>query len=303
MSMTGNIFEIKRMAVHDGPGIRTTVFFKGCSLKCIWCHNPEGISAKPQLNFLAHKCVQCRACESVCPIGAHHFEGETHRIDRAACRACGKCVEVCPADAIGIYGKTVTTEELIPELLADKDFYDCSGGGVTLSGGECLCQAEFCAELLKVLKKEGIHTAVDTCGNVPTKAFDQVLDDTDLFLYDVKHMIAAEHEKLTGYSNTLILDNLKYITNCGAKVEIRIPLIPGCNDDDENLYKTGAFLAGLTGITKVKVLPYNPYAHSKYTALDMPYTMPEGTGQTDDEIASAVKILKESGLNAVSGRE
>ena len=272
MSMTGNIFEIKRMAVHDGPGIRTTVFFKGCSLKCLWCHNPEGISPRPQLNFLMHKCIGCRACESVCPIGAHRFEGETHRIDRAACRACGKCVAVCPADAIGIYGKTVTTEELIPVLLADKDFYDCSCGGVTLSGGECLCQAEFCAELLKVLKKEGVHTAVDTCGNVPTKAFDQVLDDTDLFLYDVKHLDAQVHRQTVGTDNARILDNLSWLMAHGANVIARLPMIPGFNTDDAYLSRLKLFLER-SGVKEVHVLPYHIFGEGKYRSLDRAYQM------------------------------
>ena len=302
-NMNGNIFEVKHMAVHDGPGIRTTVFLKGCSLKCIWCHNPEGICAKPQYAYLAHKCIGCKICETVCEQVVHSFENGTHTVDRSKCTLCGKCIDECPAEALSIYGREADTDELLEEILKDKDFYECSDGGVTLSGGEALLQADFCAELLKKLKENGIHTAVDTCGNVPKEAFDKVLPYTDLFLYDIKHIDSKEHKKLTGASNALILDNLKYITEKGAKVEIRIPLVPGHNDSEDVIRGIGKLLGSLDGITKVKVLPYHSFARSKYTALDMPDTLPDVESPSNDRLHEVADILKEYELNAVSGRD
>ena len=166
------ISDLKRFAVHDGDGIRTTVFFKGCSLKCVWCHNPEGIGFKPQLAYYNHKCLGCGECVGVCPVGAHKVAEQGHSFNRELCIGCGKCSEVCFGNALTFYGKKVTVDELLPVLLEDREFYENSGGGVTISGGECLCQADFCTELLKKLKENGIHTAVDTCGFVPREAFE-----------------------------------------------------------------------------------------------------------------------------------
>ena len=185
---TAIISDIKRFAVHDGDGIRTTVFFKGCPLRCRWCHNPEGLSFRSELAYYAHKCIGCGACVSACPNGAHVIDVEGHRIDRTKCTVCGKCEAVCFSDALKLYGREGTVKSLLPELLADRDFYETSGGGVTLSGGECLAQADFCTELLKALKEENIHTAVDTCGFVKREAIDKVLPYTDIFLYDMKHI-------------------------------------------------------------------------------------------------------------------
>ena len=204
--MKGIISDIKRFAVHDGDGIRTTVFFKGCPLKCVWCHNPEGISFKPQLAYYENKCIDCGECVSVCPSNAHKLTDEGHSFQRDLCIACGKCEEKCLGSALNFYGKEVTVDELLPTLLEDKGFYETSGGGVTLSGGECLCQADFCVKLLKALKKEGINTAVDTCGFVSQDALDKVLPYTDIFLYDIKAIEEDVHIKCTGQSNKQVLD-------------------------------------------------------------------------------------------------
>ena len=195
--MKAKIFEIKRFAVHDGDGIRTTVFFKGCPLKCLWCHNPEGISGETELAYYAHKCIGCAECVMACPNGAHTIEGGAHQFHREKCVACGKCEEVCLGNALTLYGKGYTVCDLLAILLKDKDFYDASGGGVTLSGGECLLHADFCAELLKELKESGVHTAVDTCGRISKAALDKVLPYTDVFLYDVKAVTAATQVFLT----------------------------------------------------------------------------------------------------------
>ena len=247
--MKAYITEIKRFAVHDGDGIRTTVFFKGCPLKCVWCHNPESISFKPQIAYYENKCISCGECQK---------ESFT--------------VADCLGDARVLYGKETTIEELLPLLLEDKDFYQTSGGGVTLSGGECLCQADFCAELLKALKKEGINTAVDTCGFVPKEAFKKVIPYTDVFLYDIKAIDEDVHIRCTSQSNKIILDNLKYIDSQGEKIEIRIPYVPEYNDNQ--IEKIKDYLKDFNNIVKVKVLPYHNYAGSKYEALNIKNTLP-----------------------------
>ena len=301
--MTGNIFDIKHFAVHDGPGIRTTVFFKGCTLKCIWCHNPEGISTHAQLGYLPHKCAHCGSCAQACPAHAHYLdENHMHHFDRSKCLVCGKCVGVCHNKALAYYGRSVEAEELIPELTEDRDFYESTQGGVTLSGGEALMQGEFCLELLKRLKEEEIHTAVDTCGHVPEKTLLDVLPYTDIFLYDIKHMDPKAHRRLTGQPNERILNNLRMLSERGAAIEIRIPLVPDCNDSEENLHATGRFLKNLQGIRRIKVLPYHEYARTKYASLGMQDTMPHVRIPEDDDLMRAVRILQSYKLNAVSGK-
>lgn len=270
--MEGVISDIKRFAVHDGDGIRTTVFLKGCPLKCVWCHNPEGIGFSPQLAYYPHKCIGCGECVAVCPNGAHSMEAG-HVFDREKCAGCGACQAVCLGSALTFYGKTVTASELLPQLLEDRAFYENSGGGVTLSGGECLMQADFCAQLLEMLKANGIHTAVDTCGFVSRAALDKVIPHTDIFLYDLKAFDEDVHIRCTGQSNRIILENLRYLDSLGKKCEIRIPFVPGYNDDQ--MEKLGAFLAPLQNITRVRVLAYHNYAGSKYEALGMENTLPE----------------------------
>ena len=263
--MIALISDIKRFAVHDGDGIRTTVFFKGCPLKCVWCHNPESISFKPQVAFYENKCIGCGECKK------ERFT-----------------VEGCLGDARVLYGKEMTIEELLPLLLEDKDFYETSGGGVTLSGGECLCQADFCAELLKELKKEGINTAVDTCGFVSKEAIDKVLPYTDTFLYDIKAIDEDVHIKCTGQSNKIILENLKHIDSLGKNIEIRIPFVPEYNSDQ--IEKIAKFLKPLKNIKAVKILPYHNYAGSKYSALNMENTLPQIL-PTEEEIKKAEEML------------
>lgn len=287
--MTATIFEIKRFAVHDGDGVRTTVFFKGCPLKCVWCHNPEGIGFAPQLAYLKDKCIGCGECVSVCPVGAHSMTDGVHTYDRAKCVNCGKCAEACFGEALKLYGKEMTVAELMPILLEDRDFYESSGGGVTLSGGECLIQADFCAKLLRELKKEGIGTAVDTCGYVKKEALDKVMPYTDIFLYDIKAFDSDVHERCTGCKNELILENLRYIDSCGKKIEIRIPYVPEYNSGETEAI--GKFLGTLKNLTKVRVLPYHSYAGSKYASLDMKNTLPTVELPTSNEIAAAEELI------------
>ncbi len=282
--MTAPVFEIKRFAVHDGDGIRTTVFLKGCPLSCVWCHNPEGLCRTPQLAYYDHKCIGCGECVKVCPSGAHTIENGVHALDRDKCTACGKCADVCLGNALTLYGKDMTVDELLPLLLEDRDFYESSNGGVTISGGECLLHADFCAALLKRLKEHGIHTAVDTCGFVSENVLDKVIPYTDVFLYDVKAYRDETHVRCTGQSNRVILKNLQYLNNAGKDVEIRFPYVPDYNDaETEDIAR---FLAKLPNITKIRVLPYHNLAGSKYRALDMGDSLPTRL-PTDNEIEMA----------------
>ena len=265
--MTANIFEIKRFAINDGDGIRTTVFFKGCPLRCLWCHNPEGLLSKTQNAFYAHKCVGCGECKK---------EGFSE--------------ENCLGQARTIYGKEITVDELLPILLEDKDFYESSGGGVTLSGGECLVQADFCAELLRLLKQNGISTAVDTCGYITKEALDKVIPYTDVFLYDLKAYDEDVHLRCTAHSNKIILENLSYLDSLGKSIEIRIPFVPDFNDTQ--IEKIARFLMPMKSISKIRVLPYHNYADSKYEALDIKNTLPNRI-PTDQEVEKAKQTLSE----------
>ena len=271
--MKAKIFEIKRFAVHDGDGIRTTVFFKGCPLRCLWCHNPEGLSAKYEVGFYEHKCIGCGECKR----------------DNFA-------VSDCLGGARVEYGKEVSVSELLPILLEDKEFYDNSGGGVTLSGGECLMWADFCAELLKELKLKGVNTAVDTCGYVSRENLDKVIPYTDVFLYDFKAFDEDVHIKCTGKSNKLIIENLKYLDSIGKQIEIRIPYIPEYNS--EQIDKMTNFLKCIKNITKIRLLPYHNYSESKYKALGIESKMPEKL-PTDEEITLAKELLKKSGHTVI----
>ena len=248
-------FDIQRNSFVDGPGIRTTVFFKGCNLKCAWCHNPESQSAKPQMMFYKDKCTGCGKCKSVCP---YHLE---------QCELCGKCTLYCPVDARKVCGKEHTVDEVLKEVLKDKAFYETSGGGVTFSGGECMLQIDFLAEILKKCKENGIHTAVDTAGHIPFESFEKILPYTDLFLYDIKIFDSQKHKQYVGVSNELILDNLKKLFERKAKLWIRIPIIPDVNDSIEEIQKIKDFLKTIGTPEKIELLPYHAMGENKYRAI------------------------------------
>lgn len=295
MTPVGRLLDAKRFSIHDGPGIRTTLFFKGCVLKCLWCHNPESISPEPQLGFYWQKCISCGECAEICAEKVHIFNGSSHHLEHKNCTFCGQCERSCPGKALKIYGRNVTVEEAVNIALADKVFYQKSGGGVTLSGGEPLLQINFAEALLKALKAADLHTAVDSCACVKTGAFERVLPFTDIFLIDFKHADSAEHRKLTGQGNEQIKENLQWLSRQGSTIEIRIPVVPGCNDSAENMHQTADFL-GTLDLEAVRLLPYHSLARGKYRALNMPDTMPETAPPEEKKLAAFAGILQKEGL-------
>lgn len=302
MSVYGLLLDTKRFAVHDGPGIRTAFFTKGCPLKCIWCHNPESVSGRAQTGFYPDLCSACGSCVELCPAGSRNIAEQKLIFDRSSCQSCGKCEEACPAGASKLYGKKVSVDEALATALEDRDFYEQSGGGITVSGGEPLIQKEFTLTLFKKAKEHGLHTALDSCAFVPRSAVEEALAVTDMFLIDFKHADPEMHKRLTGQSNGIIKSNLEFLSGSNARIEIRIPFVPGCNDSDENMEQTGEFL-GRLNIECVKLLPYHSLARNKYRALQMEDTMPESDSPTDEQLRRGVEILKHYGLNARSGRE
>lgn len=294
---TGTIFDIERFAVHDGPGIRTTVFLKGCPLRCLWCHNPEGMSRQPQLVFSPQKCIGCGHCMTVCPEKVHQLVNGQHHIVWERCRACGTCAEGCYAGALELAGRQVTVVEVVEEVLRDRAFYETSGGGMTLSGGEPLAQYSFTRALLQAAKAEGVHTALDTTGLAPWRQLEGLLGHTDLILYDLKHMDRERHMALTGVPNEEILDNLRRLDDARQPIWIRIPLIPGRNDDDANYHALGRFLSGLRHIERIEILRYHRLAESKYESVGYTYDLPGLEPPSEEAAESRRRILLSYGLS------
>ena len=272
--MKGTISGIKRMEIHDGDGLRTTVFFKGCPLKCVWCHNPESISFDKQVAKFDHKCISCGSC------------GGEKSLDAS---------KLCPTEALKAYGDEYSAEELADILIKDKRFFENSGGGVTLSGGECLAQPHLAIELARILYKNGVSVYVDTCGYVKREVLEAIMPYTDVFLYDLKAIDAAVHKKCTGHDNALILDNIRFLSESGCTIEIRYPLVVGYNDSECDAI--GNFVKGLNSIKCVKVLRYHDLAASRYEALGMANTLPPAL-TTDADVNAAVKRLQSMGINA-----
>ena len=290
MNATGLVFDLRRFSIHDGPGIRTTVFLKGCLLDCWWCHNPESRSPEREPFFRAQRCIRCGACVDACP------EGALAREDPGLCRACGACAEACYAGAREMVGREMTVPEVMEEVLKDRAFYEESGGGVTASGGEPLMQAEFLFELLKDCKREGLNTALDTNGYAPWEKIEPLLDCVDLFLYDLKLMDEDRHRQFTGASNRLILENLKRLSERGASLHLRIPVIPEVNDDEENLLAAAALARTLPGVRRVDLLPYHHAALAKYENLGQSYRLPETRTPAEERMRELARTFSDSGL-------
>jgi len=272
----GTIFDIKRFAVHDGPGIRTTAFLKGCPLSCHWCHNPEGQKYTPELMVRASKCTGCGDCIAACQTGAIDIVDNVPSIDRTLCMSCGDCASACPTDALEMVGRSITAEDLISKLERDVTFFDQSGGGVTFSGGEPLSQPDFLLELLSLCGAHSLHTTVDTSGYAPGDVIDKVAGLASLFLYDLKLADSERHRLYTGVSNEQILDNLNRLSVLGVPVIVRVPVVPGYTDDHENMEAIACFVARLHRLYPVDLLPYHRAAADKYSRLGMPNYL-EGT--------------------------
>ncbi len=270
---SGTIFDIKRFAVHDGPGIRTTVFFKGCPLRCLWCHNPESMRIQRQIVFYPNKCIGCGECFKRCPNHAVEATPEGRKYHRDKCELCGTCVEYCYAEATVMQGKKATVQEVIEEVKKDMPFYENSNGGVTLSGGEPTMQPEFCLALLQESKDAGMHTALDTSGYVKWETFKDILEYVDLVLFDIKQTDPVKHKEYTGVSNEIIISNLSKLDELDIPIEIRMPIIPGYNDSDDNIQKACQLFDKLENVQRVKLLPYHRLGEGKYERLEIEYKL------------------------------
>lgn len=271
----GIIFDIKKYAIHDGPGLRTTVFLKGCPLVCGWCHNPEGMTPTPERGYRRQRCIGCGECAAACDGGALKLTATGVLPDESRCVKCLACAQACPSEAMAFIGKAMTVGEVLAEVEKDIIFYDESGGGVTFSGGEPLMQPDFLRALLGACGDLALHRAVDTSGYVPGDTLLSIARRTDLFLFDLKHMDPEKHRRLTGVSNQQILENLALLAGNGAEMIVRIPILPGVNDDSENLAQTGEFLSGLSGMNGVSILPFHDSARGKYSRLNTAASSPD----------------------------
>jgi pyruvate formate lyase activating enzyme len=297
---SGIVFDVKRFSIHDGPGIRTTVFLKGCPLRCVWCHNPESQRREPQIMLRPSRCIVCGACVDHCPQGAIRWNGSGVLTDRDLCIECGECTAYCAGEAREIVGREMSAAEVVAEIKRDLPFYDESGGGVTFSGGEPLLQTDFLLALLRACKELELHTAVDTCGAVSWAALDSVRPFVDLFLYDLKLLDEAQHRAATGAGNRLILDNLRRLTAAGQDVELRLAIIPGINDSEQNLRQTAEFAASLPNLRRITLLPFHNTARDKYGRLGLDYPMRGVQPPGQARLAQISDLLRDYGL-VVSG--
>lgn len=285
---TGIVFDIKKFSIHDGPGIRTTIFFKGCPLRCWWCHNPESQSPEPELVWRENRCIGCGACREACGQGAI---GADLSVNAGLCTLCGDCVAACYAEAREMVGREMSVAEVMAEIERDVPFYDESGGGATFSGGEPLAQPDFLLALLRACRERGIHTTVDTCGYAPWEVVDRVREYTDLFLYDLKLMDDARHRKYTGVSNEPILRNLRRLAELGQAIILRVPIVPGVNDRDECLRRIAGFAASLPNLAGIEPLAYHRIGIEKYRRMGKEYRLAEVVPPDEERMEQVRRIL------------
>jgi pyruvate formate lyase activating enzyme len=287
------VISITRMTVHNGPGMRTVILFKGCPLRCFWCSTPESQKETPEISVYPDKCIHCDQCVPVCPLNAINLTDETISIDRAICDNCGKCAEVCYTEALKLLGQEMTVQELLEEVKKDAVVYKHSGGGVTVSGGEPLLKPEFALELFRAFKEDGISVGVDTCGYVPWENIKPVLPYIDFFLWDMKLMDDRKHREFTGVSNRRILDNIRSVSERNVPIYIRLPVIPGYNDSEENIRATCEFARGLSSLVEINLLPMHHLGKVRYASLGRDYPI-AGIPLIPDNILQDIKGLVES---------
>jgi pyruvate formate lyase activating enzyme len=300
-SLSGTVFDIRKYSVHDGPGIRTTVFLKGCPLDCWWCHNPESQSMAPEPMLRPNLCIACDECIAVCPERAIARQEGQLTWDREACVSCGDCAEVCLAGAREMAGREMTVPAVLAEIERDRLFYEESGGGVTFSGGEPLLQWRFLGELMRACCDLEVHTALDTSGFAAWEVFEQILPYTELVLYDLKHTDPERHRQVTGAPLEPILRNLERLSARGVPIWLRVPLVPGINDDEVNLHRVGELAARLAGIRQVSLLAYHPTAAGKYERLGRPYRLADTLAPADEQMEAAAGLLRSYGLVVTIG--
>lgn len=298
MEYYGNVFNIQRFSVQDGFGVRTLVFLKGCPLRCEWCCNPESQNMNPVLLYQKMRCVHCQRCVQACPQKAVQRTDKIQLIDRDKCNECGKCAETCFTGALEMSGSRRSLEEVYAEVSKDLVLYQNSGGGITLSGGEPFLQHEFARELLKKCKANGINTAVETCGCVPWESIADVLPYIDLFLYDIKHMVSEIHERFTGVGNQQILENLRKIVKAGKRAIVRLPIIPGVNDNMEHIQSVMAFMKE-NGLREANLLPFHKFGQNKYDSLGMKYEFSDAESIPDDLLNQMKAAFEEKGFGVV----
>ncbi len=301
LSTRGIVFNIQRFSIHDGPGIRTIVFLKGCPLRCAWCSNPESQDPKPVLLFSQKKCISCGTCEKVCPLKAITFNSSPYPIiDRSICDSCGRCVEECCTEALYFEGKSRTVEEVIAEVEKDRAFYTNSGGGLTLSGGEVLAQPRFAYALLAIAQDRGLHTAIETTGFAQPEVLQKVVSKVDLVLYDFKHYDAVRHLAKTGVDNALIISNLQMLCEKKQPLVVRIPVIPGFNDSLEDAAEFGRILSAFK-VEEVNLLPFHQMGEHKYTLLDKEYQYHGTKSIREENLAEYRQIMADFDLDVKIG--
>lgn len=294
--MHGIITNIQRFSIHDGPGIRTTVFLKGCNLRCFWCHNPEDMNPQPEIQFFPERCITCAACVEACPTGAHSFEGDRHLYNRDRCDVCGTCIETCYAGGLVRVGEEKSVDEVMDEVRQDRPFYTSSGGGVTLSGGEPLLQIDFARALLNRCRGEGIHTAIETAANFPWERVAAILPVVDLIMMDIKLMDSARHRQVTGAPNERILANAARLGYEPQPIIVRTPIIPGVNDTVDEVRSIAEFVAHMPNLCYYELLPYHPMAQSKYMSLGLSYKAQPLATPSKAQMTELADAARESGV-------
>lgn len=312
MSKTGLIFNIQRFSIHDGPGIRTTVFFKGCSLRCFWCHNPEGRHTRPEIQFFPERCIGCGECVTHCPNDAHRLREQYHLFLREKCKGCGACVETCYSNSLELTGHYVTADQVMEEILRDQIFYETSSGGVTLSGGEPVLQAEFTHNILIRCKDEFLHTAIETCGNYHWHELEIILSYVDLVMMDIKHLDPIKHKLISGDSNERILANARRLALTDKPIIFRVPVVPTVNDTIEEIGAIIKFIRNLVELRmkstngsgkhqeiQLELLPFHRLAANKYRSLGMEYKARDLNPPSKDKMLEFAKIAEIEGIEVL----